>query len=88
MADKRKLKWMVNVSSFILLSVLTLTGLINWLFLPRGRVAGGGLVSGARHFLIGVHELSAILFIVAIAIHIGLHWSYVKSNLKGMTAGQ
>jgi len=81
MTTKAKIRWMVNVASFILLSLLTLTGLINWLLLPRGPGPGRGLGTSVRHFLIGVHEWTAILFIVAIGIHIGLHWSYVKSNL-------
>jgi hypothetical protein len=88
MTAKGRLRWMVNVASFILFSLLTLTGLINWLLLPRGRVSGRGLVISARHFLIGVHEWTAILFIAAIAVHIGLHWKYVKSNLRGMPVGE
>lgn len=35
-----------------------------------------------RHFLVEVHEWMALLFIATIVIHIILHWTYVRNNLK------
>ncbi len=72
--------WIVNVFSFVLFSILSLTGLINWLFVPKG--GGGGFAGNFRHFLREVHEWTALLFIVMVVIHIVLHWTYIKANLQ------
>jgi hypothetical protein len=74
--------WIVNVFSFVLFSILSLTGLINWLFVPRGGGGGGGLAVQFRHFLREVHEWTALLFIIMTVIHLVLHWPYIKSNLQ------
>lgn len=74
--------WIVNTISFLLFVFLCSTGLINWLVLPRGYEARGSFWVSFRHFLIGLHELAGLIFMVMIAIHIVLHWPYVKSNLK------
>ena len=73
--------WFVNIISFGLLSILTLTGLINWWFIPRGGGAEGGFAVLLRHFLRQVHEWTALMFIVMILIHLALHWTHIKSNL-------
>jgi hypothetical protein len=74
--------WFVNIISFVLLSMLTLTGLINWLILPRGGGAEGGFTVLLRHFLRQVHEWTALMFIIIILIHLALHWTHIKSNLQ------
>jgi Domain of unknown function (DUF4405) len=74
--------WIVNTISFLLFIFLFSTGLINWLVLPRGYEARGNFGVSLRHFLIGLHEWAGLIFMVLIAIHIALHWPYVKSNLK------
>jgi hypothetical protein len=81
-AGKSSKIWMVNLTSFILFAVLCVTGLLNWLVLPRGYEARGSLLVSARHFLIAVHEWAGLIFIIVIVIHIKLHWPYVKSNLQ------
>ena len=74
--------WIVNVVSFVLMLVLGTTGLLNWVFLPKGYAARGSFLVSLRHFLVTIHEWAALLFLFMIAIHISLHWSYIKSNLK------
>ena len=75
--------WFVNIFSFVLFSILTLTGLINWLFVPRGGGGGeGGVAVLLRHFLREVHEWTALMFIVMMLIHLALHWTHIKSNLR------
>lgn len=76
--------WFVNVVSFVLFAILTLTGLINWLLLPRGAEAGGSGSAAMifRHFLREVHEWTALLFIIATLFHLFLHWNYIKTNLQ------
>lgn len=83
MTGKRSLKlWVVNVVSFIVFVLLSVTGLVNWLILPKGYGQGKGALISLRHFLIEVHEWTALLFIGIIAVHIVLHWTYVQNNLK------
>lgn len=84
MADKKsETLWRVNQLSFVLLAVLALTGLTNWLLLPRGYGAGGADIwVSARHLLRFVHTCTAVLFIVTIGVHLGLHGSYLKKMLK------
>jgi len=74
--------WTANVTSFILFVILCSTGLINWIVLPRGHEARGNALVSLRHFFMAIHEYAALIFIVVIVIHIVLHWTYIKSNLK------
>jgi len=74
--------WIVNVLSFILFCLLTLTGLTNWLLLPKGYGAKESLLVSLRHFLVEVHEWTALLFMLTVMVHMALHWGYIKANLK------
>lgn len=74
--------WSVNIASFVLFLILTLTGLINWLLIPGGFRGEGGFMMSVRHFLRGIHEWTALLFIITVVIHLMLHWSYIKLNFK------
>ncbi|MES0446814.1 MAG: DUF4405 domain-containing protein [Desulfobacterales bacterium] len=83
MSNRRSTKlWIVNLISFILFIILCSTGLLNWLVLPRGYQARGSFLVSLRHFFIAIHEWAALIFMVVVAIHIILHWPYIKSNLK------
>jgi hypothetical protein len=83
MANGKALKlWTVNVISFILFVILCSTGLINWLVLPRGYQARGDFLISLRHFFIALHEWLGMMFMVLIILHIVLHWTYIKSNLR------
>jgi len=73
--------WFVNVFSFILFLILTVTGLINWFFVPKGGGQGGFIVL-LRHFLREVHEWTALMFIIMMLIHLALHWTHIKANLQ------
>jgi membrane protein implicated in regulation of membrane protease activity len=81
MAEKMSKLWIVNVLSFSLFSLLGVTGLINWLLLPRGYGQGAGFLVSLRHSLVTTHEWAALLFMIVIGVHISLHWSYVKNTL-------
>jgi hypothetical protein len=74
--------WIVNVISFLLFIVLCITGLLNWLVLPKGYEARGSFLVSLRHFFIAFHEWAALIFMIVVAVHIVLHWPYIKSNLK------
>ena len=81
MVGKLSRLWIVNVVSSFLFSLLSATGLINWLLLPRRYGSSAGFLVSLRHFLVTVHEWTALLFIIMIGVHISLHWAYVKKNL-------
>jgi len=81
MAEKLPRLWIVNVISFFLFSLLSVTGLVNWLVLPRGYGRSTGFLVSLRHSLVTIHEWTALLFIIVIGIHIWLHWAYVKKSL-------
>jgi len=74
--------WTVNIVTFILFSLLAVTGLINWRVLPHGGGRREGILIEIRHLLMEVHTWLAMLFLLAVAIHLMLHWSYIKANLK------
>ncbi len=83
MVESRALKlWYINVVSFLLFSLLGVTGLINWLVLPRGYETGGGFLRSLRHLFREVHAWSALLFVIVVIVHLVLHRGYVRSNLK------
>jgi hypothetical protein len=81
--EKNATRWTVNVISFVLLNILLTTGLVNWLILPRGHGGEGGILVSLRHFLLIIHEWTAVLFLIAIGVHLLLHRRYIQSNLKG-----
>ncbi len=81
MAGKISKLWIVNVTSFLLFALLGVTGLINWLLLPRGYGQGAGFLVSVRHSLVTMHEWAALLFIIVVGVHISLHWAYVKKSL-------
>lgn len=76
--------WIVNLVSFVLFFLLAITGLINWLVLPHGGGRRGGLLLDARHLLRDVHAWLAVLFLVAVVVHLLLHWPYIRTNLVKM----
>ena len=81
MAETVSKLWIVNVISFLLFSLLAVTGLIHWLLLPRGYGQGAGFLVSLRHSLVTMHEWAALLFMIVIAVHISFHWPYVKIAL-------
>jgi hypothetical protein len=81
-SDRTQKLWLVNVASFILFTIQVVTGLLNGLVLPRGYGARGSFLVSVRHFLVDVHGWVGFILIITIAIHIALHWTYVKNNLR------
>ena len=80
-SNKAQKIWTANMISFILLVVLSFTGLVNWLLLPKGYQTAGALLS-LRHLLRDIHEWTALFFIISMLVHWSLHWGYIQSNLN------
>lgn len=72
--------WTVNIVSFFLFIILSVTGLINWLVLPKGYELRGSFLISIRHFLIEVHQWAGLVFILVVAMHVLLHWGYIKAH--------
>jgi hypothetical protein len=56
--------------------------MMNWLLIPGGYRGEGGFMMSLKHFFRGIHEWTALLFIIVVVIHFMLHWPYITSNLK------
>ena len=80
MTGKLSSLWIVNGLSFFSFTLLSVTGPINRLLLPRGYGSGAGFLVSLRHSLVTVHERTALLFVIVIGVHIWRHWAYVKKN--------
>ena len=71
MANSKAVKlWFVNIISFILFSVLAVTGLLNWLVLPHGYRGEGSMLISLRYFFREVHQWMVLLFIMIIFVHL------------------
>lgn len=76
----------VDTIAFFPLLVTAVTGIIIWLFLPRGtQLAAFGTVLSHQTFLgiqrqiwLDMHTYLGLLFTALVAIHLVLHWSYIK----------
>lgn len=79
---KKDMLWYVGLGMFALFALLALTGLINWLVLPRGYGTGQSFLLSLRHFLRDVHEWAGFFFIILAGIHLWLHKDYIVNNWK------
>lgn len=76
----------VNTITFFPLLVTAITGIIIWLYLPRGLALGAlGTIASHQTFLgiqrqiwLDVHTYLGLLFTALVAIHLVLHWYYIK----------
>ena len=80
----------VDTAAFVPFLIAAVTGVVVWLYLPcgsefRGQGAGRGTGLGQQVFLgiarntwADVHTYLGLLFIALVALHLILHWSYIK----------
>jgi hypothetical protein len=80
-----KLNAWVNIAGFAAFLVLAVTGLVEYLFLPPGtggRGRGGQPVATVlgmdRHDWGGIHNFAGIVFLGIAALHLVLHWRWIK----------
>lgn len=87
--NRVKLNLFVNIISFFAFLISTITGLVLWLVLPGGYGFRGGrnpLSDGiflglARYDWIDLHNLSSIIFVVLVAVHLVLHRRWIKNAI-------
>jgi len=91
------LNFTVDLLSFIVLTSLAVTGFIMKFVLPpgsggRGRALHGGrgaehiktLLSMGRHDWGDIHFRLAVIFVVLAAVHIILHYNWIKAYCKSL----
>lgn len=49
--------------------------------LPKGYELTGSFLISIRHFQIEVHQWTGSILIIIVAVHIILHWDYIKAQL-------
>lgn len=76
MTIQRRTRWRAQVLLFLTITVLAVTGLINWL-LPRG-----GGPQALRHLLRWIHEGAALGFVGFLAAHLWFQWGAIRRNLN------
>ena len=95
------LNFVIDFIAFLNLLALALTGLIMKYILPpgsgglgraahdgRGRESVKTLLSLSRHQWGSIHFYLALLFIILMALHIILHWNWIKNYCKFSLKGK
>jgi len=94
---RSSLNFIVDLVSFLTLLGMVFTGFIMKYILPPGTGGRGSrlheglgrehikaLWSMTRHEWGGIHFYLALLFIILMAVHIILHWSWIKNYFKSL----
>ncbi len=76
--SKRLGFWILNLVLFTCFVLLSLTGLIPWVILPRELIE----LRALRHTLLDLHQWIALAFIVLVVVHLVWHWPYIRVNAK------
>lgn len=84
---KATLNAIVDTIAFFPLLVTAITGIIIWLYLPRGtQQAALGTIASHQTFFgiqrqvwLDVHLYLGLVFTALVALHLFLHWSYIKT---------
>jgi len=100
MMRRTTLNFIIDTLSFLLLVGLACTGFIIKYILPPGTGGRGSLLhegrggehikqlwSMTRHEWGDIHFVLAVLFIIFMAVHIVLHWTWIKSYVKSVLTG-
>jgi hypothetical protein len=91
------LNFIVDLVSFVVFAALAFTGFIIRFILPPGTGGSGRQLheglgrehiktfwSMSRHEWGDIHFYLAVVFAVLIAVHIILHWNWIKSSFKSL----
>ncbi len=84
--NRNKLNFLVDFFAFISFLIVAKTGLIIFFFLPEGVRQGRyqeflGITKSTYALL---HDLSGIVMIVLVLIHLVLHWRWIVCNVKNL----
>jgi cytochrome b subunit of formate dehydrogenase len=76
MAISRHARWRAQVLLMLAITVLAVTGLINWL-LPAGPT-----LRSLRHLMRWIHEGAALGFVTFLGVHLYFQWATIRRNLR------
>lgn len=84
--NRDKLNFLVDFLAFISFLAVAKTGLIIFFFLPGGVRQGGyqeffGITKASYT---AIHDLSGIIFVILVIVHLILHWQWIVGNLKNI----
>ena len=89
---KVKLNILVDIVAFFTFLISALSGIVLWQVLPSGNGFQGGrdLLTGqyflglTRHEWIDIHNISSLVFLIIVGIHLVLHWNWIRNIPKMM----
>jgi len=81
---KSTANFIIDIIALIQFILLLSTGLLIRYVLPR-RSHGASVWGLTRHEWAEIHFLIAIVFLIAVTIHVYLHWHWILSMIKGRT---
>jgi len=88
---KTQVNFWLELSMFLCGSLLAVTGLIQRYVLPAGQGRRGAgaetLLGWTRHDFGDLHFYVATVLVVLLAVHIVLHWSWIKCRFRELRPG-
>ena len=82
-----KINYFVDMVALVSFLVTAITGLVIMIFLPPSEGRGGVhnyLFGYGRHDWGAIHDLAGVVIIIAVLIHLVLHWNWIVSMTKSM----
>jgi len=84
--SKQKIKYVVDVITFLSFLVTAITGLVIFLFLPPGEGRGRGvhntLLGWGRHDWGTIHDGAGVVMIIFALIHVIFYWKVFVATTK------
>lgn len=85
--SKAKLNYLVDLMLFLSVLFEGVSGFILWFVLPRGRGGGKGIEVEAdflfsRDMWITLHDWVGVVLVIAVIIHLILHWKWIVHMTK------
>lgn len=82
--NKNKLKFWVDILMFLDFLLVSISGFVLWLVLPRGSGKFGESFIFSREQWLWLHDWSSVILITLILIHLILNWIWIKSMFFGL----
>ena len=86
---RSKINAVVDVIALLVFVFSTFSGVVIWQVLPSGSGYRGGrsptsldFLGFARHDWMDIHNISSLMFVVLVVIHLVLHWNWFKNLMK------
>jgi len=77
--EKNKVKFWVDTGMAISFLIVAVSGFVLWLILPRGSGKLGNSFIFLREQWLQIHNLSSVVLVILILVHLFLNWIWIKS---------